>query len=134
MSSTKADKDITSTSYIRVPENLATSEVACLAASGNKILNEISEEWVDERPSSPSYLTKQFVVGIIGVLLGILTFIPNVMMASMSQVAAHVGIFASLCLTAGGIAGWKTSRTIWLLPGLLLQTCVFLFVFFSSGE
>ena len=121
-------------STIEPEENPVTSYVSVnhdTLAEVRAASNE-EDQWADDMPSR-SYMMKRVAIGVVGVLLGLLTLVPNAMIASLSTVAAHVGIFASVCFVAGGLMGARISRPIWLLPGALLQLVVFLITFMHDG-
>ena len=128
MTTSKVDEEDIITTYVKVCEDDATPDPSTSAVSDDN-----REQWTDDRPS-PLYMTKRVVIGAVGLLLGILTFVPNAMTASMSAAAAHVGLVASFLFIAGGLMGSRTSRAIWLLPAVLLQGSLFLYLFFQSGE
>jgi len=122
MTSTPADEEAPVTSYVKVNES----------SSKPTTQNPTPEEWVDDKPSSV-YLAKRIAILIIGLFLGFITLLPNAMAAPASELVANIGIFASFCFAAGGVMGARTSRWIWLLPGFVFQSVMFL-VFFIISE
>ena len=67
----------------------------------------------------------RILIALIGVLLGLVTIIPNMFMmdsgTDIATTAASIGIFASLTFVIGGVLG-AIFKTWWgLLPGLVLQ-------------
>jgi hypothetical protein len=72
-------------------------------------------------------------VALVGVLLGSLTFMPNVMMSdsgtTKAQRAASLGMLASSLMVMGGIIGairgTPAAGWFWLLPGVGCQFLAF---------
>ena len=62
---------------------------------------------------------------ITGILLGIMTFFPNLMLndsgTNGGQIASYVGLAASLSFVLGGILAGIYNQCKWLLIGLILQ-------------
>lgn len=117
--SSKVDEENPVTTYVKVNEDQKPS-------------NNSAEKWEDDRPS-PLFMVNRIVIGIIGVFLGLILFIPNAMMAPATLVGSYVGIAASLSLIAGGLVGAMSSRWIYLLPGFLLQALAIIFLQTSEG-
>ena len=68
---------------------------------------------------------------IIGVFLGVVTFMPNVMISdsgsrSSFNSAYILGMSASVCFIIGGAVSAATGQSMWLLVGITLQICTFL--------
>ena len=112
--SSKVDEENPTTTYVKVNES-------------QKPTNNSAEKWEDDRPS-PLSMANRILIGIIGVFLGLILFIPNAMMASATVVGSYVGIAASMSLIAGGLFGAMSSRWIYLLPGFVLQAGAILFL------
>jgi hypothetical protein len=91
-----------------------------------------AETWQDERPS-PMFNAKRIGIAVIGVLLGLFTMFPNVMIAATSEIGANVGMLASFSFMAGGVYGGLKNEPIWLLPGFILQLLAFLVLFLSNN-
>lgn len=70
---------------------------------------------------------------VVGILVGLVTFFPNLMMSDSGTPAARraatCGMLASLFFVLGGIIGAVYGRPwygwFWLLPGLILQISMF---------
>ncbi len=120
MSTTKRDEEDPITTYVKVDNGGAVRDDP---AAGDHV-----ESWADDSPSH-LYMAKRIVIGVIGVLLGVLTFVPNGMLGAMSVIVGNIGMFTSLCFIAGGIIGAMTSRPIWLFPAIVLQAGIFLYLF-----
>jgi hypothetical protein len=87
-----------------------------------------------------SSLANRVAVACIGLLLGLLTFFPNMMMSDSGTTraisASYIGLLASASMILGGIvgavrgspwAGW-----CWLIPGVALQIIMFLVAFYRQ--
>jgi hypothetical protein len=78
-------------------------------------------------------IVNRAAVALVGVLLGLLTFFPNVMMSdsgtTAAQLAAGLGVLASFLMALGGIVGAvrgsPAAGWFWLLPGVGCQFLVF---------
>jgi hypothetical protein len=75
---------------------------------------------------------KRIAIGCTGLILGVITFFPNIMMSDSgtraAYMAANVGSLASLLFVIGGCVGACWGRWVALLPGVILQIAVFAIV------
>jgi hypothetical protein len=86
-------------------------------------------------------VANRVIVVVAGVGLGLLTIMPNLMMATTppGAIAAQIGITASISLGLGGIASaviyyehpflGVATPYLFLLPGVLIQSLAFLVAF-----
>lgn len=84
---------------------------------------------------------RSFIILIVGIVLGNITYFPNFMMCDEGTPIAHasakMGITASFLFIAGGIYGFITNKGSWwvLAPAFICQTLPFLMVkLFSSNS
>ena len=79
-------------------------------------------------PTVTSHFLTRIFIAVLGTAIGVLTFVPNVMMASASATAAQVGTMASFCFIVGGLYGGYKGTLIWLVPGIILQIAMFIII------
>lgn len=74
-------------------------------------------------------ILNRILIAVIGIGLGVVTFIPNAMMCdsgtTVAAFAAYTGMLASLSFVIGGIVGAIYQTWFALLPGLILQVAAF---------
>jgi hypothetical protein len=75
---------------------------------------------------------KRIAIGCTGLILGVITYAPNIMMSDSgtraAYMAASVGSLASLLFVIGGCVGACWGRWVALLPAMILQIAVFVIV------
>jgi hypothetical protein len=75
---------------------------------------------------------KRIAIGCTGLIVGLVTYGPNIMMSDSgtraAYAAASVGSLASLLFVIGGCVGACWGRWVALLPGVILQIAVFAIV------
>ncbi len=89
----------------------------------------------DEKVSlSPWRLCQRILIAVIGIFLGLITLLPNAMMASFSLMAARIGIAASVSFMVAGVIGACRVEWRWLAIGLFLQVLALLWGEIGIGE
>lgn len=90
----------------------------------------VGTDTVDSNDVSCPRICCGIIYVLIGLCLGMVTFIPNAMMSDSgtggSLTAANIGMLASLSFAVGGIVAAVTNRCYWLLVGVVLQLLAFL--------
>mmetsp|Transcript_12864 Transcript_12864/g.17223 ORF Transcript_12864/g.17223 Transcript_12864/m.17223 type:complete len:107 (+) Transcript_12864:126-446(+) len=78
--------------------------------------------------STALFTAKRVFIAFLGIFLGIITMLPNGMMAASSVIAARIGLLASLSFGIGGLYGGYVNKFMWLLPGFALQVLALFFI------
>lgn len=77
-----------------------------------------------EKSRSPTLPTRLLILAT-GMLIGIVTVTPNVMLSEASTPAAYLGTVGSIVFALGGCLGGYYGLWKMLLPGLILQVLAF---------
>jgi hypothetical protein len=70
-------------------------------------------------------LPTRILISATGILIGIITLNPNVMLSEASIPASYLGTVGSIAFALGGCLGGYYGRWKMLVPGLILQMSAF---------
>jgi hypothetical protein len=101
-------------------------------SKSNLVMEEVQEGDINQTTSWLGIFLRCLIASI-GILLGIGTFVPNIMMSDSGKpsavMGAKIGMLASLAFIVGGVVGAIRGEWKWLVVGLLLQILAFLVAF-----
>ena len=101
-----------------------------ISASDNSYRQSLGNSIIQATPESGErlWMIKRILIGIVGIILGAVTYLPNAMMATQEKflLPARIGIAASWLFFGAGIYGAKVGENVWMTIPIALQALALL--------